>query len=220
MFEAVQDKVTTQGLQFGSLLGHNTAAATVLATRTPIRNVGSARLWLICALALAAATAPSESAADDTVRELPGAMKNDQLFKTLCIGEKSTGFAWRNNEWNFTRFKPEKYFIEKLKPERSARTLLCWSDAQEKKRHESNDMALDWGCYNVREDEQGRPAHLCLEDWKAVDGSFVLQGVSCDEIKFKPNGNFNSVQWSDELAEKSNYKDSLSITVGRCSIIQ
>ena len=90
-------------------------------------------------------------AAEDTMPELPAAMKNDQLFKTLCIGEKSTGFNWRNNEWNSTRFKPEKYFIEKLKPERSARTLLCWSDAQEKKRHESNDMALDWGCYNVHE---------------------------------------------------------------------
>ncbi len=206
--------------QFGSLLGHNTAAVTVLATRNPIRNVGSARLWLICALALAAAIAPSESAADDTV--LPGAIKNDQLFKTLCIGEKSTGFDWRNNQWNFTHFKPEKYFIEKLKPERSARTLLCWSDAQEKKRHESNDMALDWGCYNVREDESPGLAHLCLEYWKAVNGSLVLQGVSCDEIKFKPNGNFNAVQWSGsdaQLAEKSNYKDSLSITVGRCSII-
>jgi hypothetical protein len=84
-------------------------------------------------------------------------------------------------------------------------------------------MALDWGCYNVHEgDEQGRsgPAHLCLKDWKAVNGSLVLQGVSCDEIKFKPNGNFNAVQWSDDLAEKSNYKDSLSITVGRCSIIR
>jgi hypothetical protein len=31
-------------------------------------------------------------AAEGTVRDLPGAMKNDQLFKTLCIGEKSTDF--------------------------------------------------------------------------------------------------------------------------------
>jgi hypothetical protein len=82
-------------------------------------------------------------------------------------------------------------------------------------------MALDWGCYSVHErDDQAGLAHLCLEDWKAVNGSLVLQGVSCDEIKFKPNGNFNAVQWSSDLAEKSNYKDSLSITVGRCSIIQ
>ena len=160
-------------------------------------------------------------AAEDTVRDLPGAMKNDQLFKTLCIGEKSTGFDWRNNEWNFTRFRPEKYFIEKLKPERSARTALCWSDAQEKKRYESNDMALDYGCYNVHEgDDHAGPAHLCLEDWKSVNGGLVLQGVSCDQIKFKPNGNFNAVQWSDDFAEKSHYKDSLSITEGRCSIIR
>jgi hypothetical protein len=87
-------------------------------------------------------------------------------------------------------------------------------------------MALDWGCYSIREgNEQGRagPAHLCLEDWKTVNGSFVLQGVSCDEIKFKPNGNFDAVQWSGSesaLVENSNYKDSLSITVGRCSIIE
>jgi hypothetical protein len=195
----------------------------------PIRNVGSVRLWLICALALAAAIAPCESGADDTER-LPGAMKNDQLFKTLCIGEKSTGFNWRNNEWNFTRFKPEKYFIEKLKPERSARTLLCWSEAKEKTRYESADSTSDWGCYSVREGEQdlGPPhlAYLCLEDWKTVNGSFVLQTVSCeggDKIHFKPDGNFDAVHWSGyngELAEKSNDKDSLSITVGRCSIIR
>jgi hypothetical protein len=31
-------------------------------------------------------------AAEDTMPELPAAMKNDQLFKTLCIGDKSIGF--------------------------------------------------------------------------------------------------------------------------------
>jgi hypothetical protein len=191
----------------------------VKAAEVPIIEIAALIVFIVAAL-------ENPVAAEDTVRELPGAMENNQLYKTLCIGEKSTGFDWRNNQWNFTRFKPEKYFIEKLKPERSAQTLLCWSDAQEKKRHETNDMALDWGCYSIREgDEQGRagPSHLCLEEWKAVNRSLVLQGVSCDEIKFKPNGNFEAVQWSGgeaALAEKSNYKDSLSITVGRCSIIQ
>jgi hypothetical protein len=154
----------------------------------------------------------------------PPQQKNDQLFKTLCIGEKSTGFNWHDNEWNFARFKPEKYLVEKLRAERSELTAFCWSEAKEKTRHEFAAGALDWGCYSVREGEQslGPPnlAHLCLEDWKTLNGSLVLQTVSCEEIKFKPNGNFNAVQWSGSLAEESNYKDSLSITVGRCSIIQ
>jgi hypothetical protein len=170
---------------------------------------------------------PCAVVADDSVREFPATIKNDQLFKTLCIGEKSTGFNWHNHEWNFAHFKPEKYLVEKLKAERSQLTALCWSGTKEKTRHEFAAGALDWGCYSVREGEPGlgppHLAHLCLEDWKTVNGSFVLQSVSCEEIKFKPDGNFTAVQWSGgdaELAEKSNYKDSLSITVGRCSIIQ
>ena len=172
--------------------------------------------------------APYAVAADNSVRELPAATKNDQLFKTLCIGEKSTGFNWHNNEWNFVRFKPEKYLVEKLNAERSKGTLLCSYEAKEKKRYETAESALDWGCYSVREGEQGLggPPHLCLEDWKMVNGSLMLQTVSCEEddkIHFKPDGNFTAVQWNGdrgELAEKSNYKDSLSITVGRCAIIQ
>jgi hypothetical protein len=164
------------------------------------------------------------SAADNSVPEFRAATKNDQLFKAVCIGEKSTGFNWSNNEWHFARFKPEKYFIEKLKPERSARTLLCWSDAQEKKRHETTDMALDWGCYSVREGEHGHGlAQLCLEEWKTINDKLLLQTVLCQEndpINFVPDGEFTAVQWkSAALTENVPYKDSLSVTVGRCSII-
>ena len=192
----------------------------------------AAALSAFLMILLVVSVAPFPVAADNSMREFPAAMKNDQLFKTLCIGEKSTGFNWHNNEWKFARFNPGKYLIEKLKVEKSGHTFFCWSEAQEqekKTRYESADSALDWGCYSVREGQQDLDpphlAHLCLEEWTTVNGSFVLQTVSCedDKIRFKPDGNFTAVLWSGtsgELAEKSNYKDSLSITVGRCSIIK
>ena len=83
-------------------------------------------------------------------------------------------------------------------------------------------MALDSGCYSVREGEGGIGlVRLCVEEWKMLNGSFVLQTISCDEINFKPDGAFNAVQWkSATLDENASSKDSLSITVGRCSTIR
>ena len=33
----------------------------------------------------------------------------NQFFKALCVGDKSTGFNWRNKNWEEARFKPDKY---------------------------------------------------------------------------------------------------------------
>ncbi len=55
-----------------------------------------------------------------------------------------------------------------------------------------------------------------------MNGKLILDSVSCKErhfIEFKPDGNFNAAEWEGGLADKSEYKDSLSITVGRCAIL-
>jgi hypothetical protein len=148
---------------------------------------------------------------------------SNQLFRTLCVGDKSTGFNWRNNDWEFARFKPEKYIIEKLKIERDTMTLLCWSEAQDKRRYETKENASDHGCYNVRKvGTEMSPARseLCIEEWKGKNGQLFLEAVSCKDVHFKPNGYFHMVGLSADLDDKSSYKDSMDINVGKCSVIQ
>jgi len=50
------------------------------------------------------------------------------------MGEKSTGFNWHNKEWNFARFKPEKYLVEKIKTK--GHKILCYAGVKQKKRHD------------------------------------------------------------------------------------
>ncbi len=70
-----------------------------------------------------------------------GIESREQLFKALCIGEKSVGFNWKQNGWVFTRFAPEKYLVEKLTID-NVRTPFCVMNAQDKKGYESKSGAV------------------------------------------------------------------------------
>ena len=59
-------------------------------------------------------------------------------------------------------------------------------------------------------------AQFC-DEYYEKDTSIIV--VICPRIKFKPNGWFHEVRWSASLENnpENDYKDSLAITVGKCS---
>ena len=150
----------------------------------------------------------------------------DRFFKTLCIGEQATGFDWVNGDWTPTRFKPERYLIEKL-PVDNNMTPFCAMKLRDHEPFESKDSALEYGCYNVHAfGREGYPnlSGLCLEEWKKISGQWVLQSVFCNDreyVQFKPNGAFILAEWSEphDLDDNADHKDSKSITVGRCAVM-
>lgn len=149
-----------------------------------------------------------------------------QLFKLLCIGEKSVGFDWSGKEWTVARFKPEKYVVEKM-PIDNKMTPFCTLTAPDDKGMVTEDYALQKGCYSIHEfGYKSYPmlSKLCLEEWRKIREKWTLELVFCNDeeyINLKPEGMFILSQWSapHDLDEKADRKDLKSITVGRCGIM-
>jgi hypothetical protein len=104
---------------------------------------------------------------------------------------------------------------------------LCAMKAHANKPHESNDRALESGCYTfiflVRKVTRSFLACV-LRNGRKQTGQWTLQSVFCNDvnyIQFKPNGGFISAEWSSvhDLDDKADHKDSKSITVGRCGVM-
>ena len=152
----------------------------------------------------------------------------DQYFTALCVSDQSVGFNWRNNDWKFTHFKPKKYIVQKfeMKPlitiPNSGFCLQTYeTEAREPIR--SDTSALVSGCYNYR--DMGGKFHptaskLCYEDWRKDKTDWYLDSVECPLFKFSPNGHFHLVSLHSNLKPKADYKDSMAVTVGKCSIIE
>ncbi len=144
----------------------------------------------------------------------------------LCVGEKSTGFSWKHDAWRFTRFKPGKYIVERVTPaaKPTAESLICSLGSQDRDRIETKDGIIDKACYNLR-DFNAPPSpvgsQMCTEHWRKTGGALALDSVACNAIAFAPSGRFHAAQWqSAGLDAKAKHKDSMKITVGRCSIVK
>src|SRR5262249_10341915 len=138
--------------------------------------------------------------------------------------DKATGFLWRNNGWVPTQFKPEKYLVEKIDIGADLmRSGFCRSEIQGKQRIDGKDVIIDHGCYSVREmGSKSSPvnSHICIEQWNRKSGKLSLESVDCPDFRFAPDGYFHAVEWqSATLDAKADYKDSMQITVGKCSVL-
>ena len=141
-------------------------------------------------------------------------------YSTLCIEENSVGFNWRDNKWIKTGFIGSKYLVKKI----SHSELKEW---QKKDLYDENYLYLDRkddefrimkNYYNIR--RFGDELHpfdtvACWEGWDENE----LTGIDCPKFKFKPDGYFHKSSIHGSLNEKEDYKDSLSVSYGKCSKI-
>jgi hypothetical protein len=158
-------------------------------------------------------------------------------FKQLCIADGSTGFNWVNGGWQRANFKPKKYIISKITPP---------ENIEEANKNKDHNEFMSWHiCHKkmIEEDErQGlsgyRRFNACLKvqqvgkkhyDFKACDEVHIkFKGmkiwrikISCDDLKIDPNGYFHMayIHSNLEAKPKDDYKDSLSVSVGKCADI-
>ena len=153
-------------------------------------------------------------------------------FKQLCVVDKSTGFYWRNGAWLNTKFKTDKYIVSKITPPLNREEALKKKDVEERKafvycrqymtkpEHEEGDFRYFNACLKIQEvGSKYRDHKICSEFHSKLkeENNWSIH-FNCEGFNFSPNGNFHMATIHDQLEDKpkNGYKDSLSISVGKC----
>lgn len=173
-------------------------------------------LFLILPLVLLAATASAQV----------------KPFKVICIEEKSTGYNWKSGNWVQTNFiARDKFTIQKIDTnvlsKDSGHHMFCG---------DGGDVLwkLSNGCYQFNELGE-KPSALntreCSENfhYSSNDRGYIdcPGGVARNHIIFKPDGEFVSFSSSfgvgmaiqDGSAGSDKPRDSITVSVGKCSVI-
>ncbi len=159
-------------------------------------------------------------------------------FTVMCVTEKSTGFKWRNGDWEYARFETgRRIVIEKLEPEpvadptnppRSGSCKESMESEQKEARHVER-SGRAYGCYNVRDGgDEFSPfdSQVCEERWRRRDRQGVLlRATTCDDpfgrIVFATDGWFHRGIVHPMIAKypKDGRKDALVLEVGKCAVL-
>jgi hypothetical protein len=150
-------------------------------------------------------------------------------YSTVCVEEQSTGFNWQNKRWVQTNFKEDTYIVSRIPLEKYQSFLearannlhLCSDKSKENSEFEKTTFINE--CYSVTRIGQ-KPAftdsRMCIEMWE----SKRLISVECDKhsskLTFQPTGNFIKQPWHSDLRSDVQNKDSLALSVGKCTSIQ
>jgi hypothetical protein len=150
-------------------------------------------------------------------------------YSSICVEEQSTGFNWQNKRWVQTNFKEDTYIVSRIPLEKYQSTLearankiyLCSDKSKENSEFEKTAFVNE--CYSVTKIGQ-KPtlldSNMCTEIWE----SKRLITVQCDKhsskLTFQPTGNFIKQPWHSDLRSDEQNKDSLALSVGKCTSIQ
>lgn len=151
------------------------------------------------------------------------------IFKTLCIEDKATGFNWKSGDWIQTNFKAgDKLLIQKIDMTTNSKKPIeeQYIPCQQTELISSVDKYLYLkACYSVRNfGVEPLPGHL-------LDGEMCyellennnLKSIMCQGkgITFHPNGDFIQTRGVNiDPFPKDGYKDSLVLSVGKCSRLE
>jgi len=151
----------------------------------------------------------------------------DKSFTSLCVEDSKIGFYWENGKWNKTGFTEDKYIVKKLNSKK------CDAEEENAKREKdeyekwmnSNETNFRSGCYSIN--KHGEKTTLfskrtCIEMWNKVNDKFKISKVSCEDMKFNPTGDFTKSFLPTGIFDnpKNDYKEPMSISHGKCSVIQ
>src|SRR5690606_21102329 len=105
-------------------------------------------------------------------------------FTALCVEEESVGYRWINKKWEFTRFNPDKYLVEKLSSrDRYCQVLMQSVDTTDIYITEDESGASHYArkaCYNIRilgKERWNFETKVCDEYWKKTNGDENLNMV-------------------------------------------
>lgn len=146
-------------------------------------------------------------------------------YTLLCETEQATGFNWEDRKFVRTSFRLQRFIVTRK------HSNLC-PGITSLEPLEPFSENIDWAysknvCLNVREfGSEYKPeiSDKCVESYiRPNDGKWMRQ-FNCDGIFTNIKGEFNGYfrTFSDTSVTtnpKNDYRDSLLIAVGRCSVI-
>ena len=161
------------------------------------------------------------------------------VLRQLCIADHGTGFNWENGAWKQVNYLKPKYVVLKVDypkviPEDSPndefrRYLHCTLAFGEETGMNLETLQSYSACLRVQEVGEERSTYFACKELHYQDGDADTWSVkfSCSEDGFetfhmRPNGQFHKGYIHGNVQDKPNddYKDSLSIFVGKCVDIE
>ena len=152
-------------------------------------------------------------------------------FASICIEDEGVGFSWRNGAWQQSFFTEMTYVVRKIYPEelRSDENQSgCPAWGRDPDYVEESFAFVD-ACYSRGQLGETPYPSWCREYYEPErDSSWKLKSVDCSEaflgtkITFEPNGPFvyHLVHTDVSSKPENDYKDSLKISHGKCSVVR
>ena len=145
-------------------------------------------------------------------------------YSAICIEEQATGFNWDNKRWIKANFKGETYIVSRISPEKykeaTDNNFLMCSDKENKS---YGKYEYIYECYSVVKSGTTPTmldARMCTEVWENKQLLYVGCSDHSSKFNFQPAGNFIKQPWHADLRSDEQYKDSLILSVGKCTPIQ
>lgn len=152
-------------------------------------------------------------------------------FASICVEEEGVGFNWRSGAWEQTSFVEDTFVVRKIYPEeiRSDENQQgCFPWGRDPDYVDESAAFVD-ACYSRGELGTTPYSDWCREYYEPErNGSWKLKSVDCSKvflgtkIVFEPNGPFlfHVVHTDVSSKPENDYKDSLKISHGKCSVVQ
>ena len=147
-------------------------------------------------------------------------------YSAIYIEEQATGFNWDNKSWVKANFKGETHIVsriplEKYKEATDNNFLMCSDKSSTNRSYEKYDYVYE--CYSVLK-SGAKPtmldSRMCTEVWENKKLLYVGCSDHSSKFNFQPAGNFIKQPWHADLRSDEPYKDSLILSVGKCTPIQ
>lgn len=144
-------------------------------------------------------------------------------YTSLCEGAEATGFDWENKNWERSNWRPSKLIVAKHSDTHCHGVKPTTEDVFTFKERAGCYQVVDFGQEAQNSDGSPKGTRWCIEHFSADEGGAALIRVSCKaldrEFTFKPSGAF--IKWFGLAALQSDieYKDSIGVEHGRCSVV-
>ena len=158
----------------------------------------------------------------------------NDFYTSSCTTKQATGFTWEDNAWKKVNFKAgEKYEVTKVDPAKLENPFFCDQSLDKdnifSQYSESDNSLWQHGCYSIKDSgaKDNGTRNDCREWWSTYpkeDGELIpktkqLKTVICRayDFNFSPDGWFHNGYVNSHVEEIAEYKDSLFVSIGKCS---
>jgi len=139
-------------------------------------------------------------------------------YTILCAAEKNLGFRWKNGDWVPTQFTPTSKRLV-VKSKKHDCTIY---EGEIPEDHYWKGSITKHVCLDVKEigEQFSLGPSRCEEWYHPVNGTWHVR-ISCGSLILRPNGWYHYSMIHSQLEDQpeDDYKDSLHVEVGKCSMI-